>query len=217
MNAARPSPLQIGLTGGIASGKSTVAALFRELGVPVIDLDDVAREVVAPGSALLAELLQDFGPVARRAELELRLPDGALNRRALRTLVFSDPQLRRRLEALLHPAIRARTDELAAALHAPYLIIVHPLLVEHDARGRYDRVLLVDAGEHLQRSRLAGRDGSDAAEVAAMLAAQTSRAARQAVADDVLVNDGSPEELRGAVATLHARYLALAGPARGSP
>ncbi|MFT3906032.1 MAG: dephospho-CoA kinase [Steroidobacteraceae bacterium] len=205
------TPLLVGLTGGIASGKSTVAALFHARGVPVIDLDEVARAVVAPGTALLAQVLAQFRAEAQRAELTLELPEGGLNRRALRALVFSDPAARARLEALLHPAIRLRTDAQLAMLSAvAYAIVVNPLLVEHDARDRYDRVLLVDAGVHLQRQRLAMRDGSDAGEIEAMLAAQTSRAARLAVADDVIVNDADPQALEQRVAQLHAHYLALA-------
>jgi len=196
-------PFIIGLTGGIASGKSTVAALFAARGVTVIDLDQVARDVVAPGTALLARVLERFGP-------DLRLPDGSLDRRALRRRVFADADERRALEALLHPAIRRRTEELVAACHDSYLIIVNPLLVESGDRNRYERVLLVDCDEAQQRARLQLRDGSNPAEAAAVLAAQATRAARQSAADDIIVNDGDREALRHRVADLHQRYLGLA-------
>lgn len=196
-------PFIIGLTGGIASGKSTVAALFAALGVTVIDLDQVARDVVAPDTALLARVVERFGA-------DLRLPDGSLDRRALRRRVFADTNERRALEALLHPAIRRRTDELVAACRDPYLIIVNPLLVESGDRHRYDRVLLVDCDEAQQRARLQLRDGSNPAEVAAILSAQTTRATRQSAADDIIVNDGDREALQARVTALHQRYLGLA-------
>jgi dephospho-CoA kinase len=202
MNGKRP--WRVGLTGGIASGKSTVAALFAELGVPVIDLDEVAREVVAPGTALLARVLERFGPGVRAA-------DGSLNRRALREIVFRDHAARRDLEALLHPAILARTEERLAAAGGPYQIVVIPLLAEGGGAARYDRVLLVDCDEALQRSRLARRDGADPALIEAALAAQATRAARRAIASDVILNEDSPEALRARVRTLHGQYLRLAG------
>jgi dephospho-CoA kinase len=200
---APPRRWVLGLTGGIASGKSTVAGQFARLGVPVIDLDQVARDVVAPGTPLLEELFSRFGQ-------DLRRPDGQLDRRALRTRVFADGELRRQLEALLHPAIQARTAELLAAAPGPYQIVVNPLLAESGARTRYDRVLVVDCDPARQRARLAARDGSDATQVEAMIAAQASRAERLAVADDVLANDADRPELASRVAALHRRYLGLA-------
>ena len=198
---------RVGLTGGIASGKSTVAALFASLGVPVIDLDEVAREVVAPGSALLAQVLKQFGPAVRAT-------DGGLNRRALREIVFADPAQRHELEALMHPAIRERAAQRSTQAGGPYQIIVDPLIAETSSAARYDRVLLVDCDEALQRSRLAQRDGSTQPQVAAALAAQASRAARRAVAADVLENSGDPGVLKQQVQALHERYLALAGASR---
>jgi dephospho-CoA kinase len=206
MNAATTSTAGrwvLGLTGGIASGKSTVGALLAELGATVIDLDTVAREVVAPGSALLAEVYRCFGAGLRQA-------DGSLDRRALRRLAFADPGVRRELEALLHPAIARRTAELVAQASGDYLVILNPLLAESAARERYNRVLVVDCPLELQRQRLTDRDQSDPQEVAAILAAQASRAQRLAIADDVLVNDGSRAELQAQVRQLHARYLGLA-------
>jgi dephospho-CoA kinase len=193
----------LGLTGGVASGKSTVAAQFARLGVPVIDLDQVAREVVAPGSALLEEVFRRFGQ-------DLRQPDGQLDRRALRARVFADAAQRRQLEALLHPAIRARTAELLAAAPGPYQIVVIPLLAESAERDRYDRVLVVDCDPAIQRARLASRDGIGAAQVEAMIAAQATRTQRLALADDVLVNDGGLDSLVARVGALHRQYLGLA-------
>ena len=198
---------RVGLTGGIASGKSTVAALFASLGVPVIDLDEIAREVVAPGTALLAQVLDHFGPGVRAA-------DGGLNRRALRDIVFTDSARRRELEALMHPAMRARAAQRSAQVGGPYQIIVDPLIAETRSAGRYDRVLLIDCDEALQRTRLAQRDGSTESQVAAALGAQASRAARRALAADVLENGGDVAVLKQQVQALHERYLALAGAAR---
>jgi dephospho-CoA kinase len=193
----------LGLTGGIASGKSSVAAQFARLSVPVIDLDQVSRDVVTPGSPLLEELFLRLGQ-------DLRQPDGALDRRALRARVFADAGQRRQLEALLHPAILARTEALLAAAPGPYQIVVNPLLVESNARGRYDRVLLVDCAPALQRARLAARDGADESQVEAMIAAQATREQRLAVADDVLLNDAELASLPAQVESLHRRYLGLA-------
>ena len=192
--------MRVALTGGIATGKSSVAALFAQLGVPVIDMDQIAREVVAPGSALLAQVLERFGPTVRSA-------DGSLDRRALREQVFRDAGARAALEALLHPSIRARAAELEAAARGPYSITVIPLLAETERASDYDRVLLVDCDERLQRERLAQRDGSSAAQIDAALASQALRAARRALANEVIVNDGAPAALAPRVAALHAQYL----------
>ena len=202
--------MRVALTGGIASGKSTVAALFAALGVPVIDMDELAREVVAPGSALLAQVIARFGP-------GVRARDGSLDRRALRGLVFRDARARADLEALLHPAILARVAQLAAAAGGPYQIIVVPLLAETGAAGQYDRVLLVDCDEARQRARLAQRDGSTPELVDAALAAQATRAARLAVADDVIENDGEPAALGPKVRELHRQYLQLAAARASAP
>jgi dephospho-CoA kinase len=201
MTPARP--WRVALTGGIASGKSTVAALFAGLGVPVIDLDQIAREVVAPGSELLAKVLARFGPAVRSA-------DGTLDRAALRELVFRDPVARRELEALLHPAIRARAAERSARAGGPYQIIVIPLLAESGSAAEYDRVLVVDCPEELQRQRLAQRDRAGSTLVAAALAAQATRAERLKLATDVIRNDATLEALRPRVQELHAQFLQLA-------
>jgi dephospho-CoA kinase len=191
------------LTGGVASGKTTVSLLFGALGVPVIDADQVARDVVAPGTRLLAQVFENFGT-------QLRRPDGSLDRSALRRLVFTDLRTRRQLEDLLHPAIRVRTELLAAKAGGQYQIHVIPLLVETHAGSQYDRVLLVDCPENLQLARLLARDGCDKQQAQAMLSSQASRAARLAAADDVIVNDGAALDLTPKVAALHQHYLALA-------
>lgn len=207
MTTAKDPSLQahwvLGLTGGIASGKSTVAALFARLGVPIIDLDQVARDVVAPGTPLLQEIFQRFGS-------DLRQADGQLDRRALRARMFSDAGLRRQLEELLHPAVRARTEQWLAAAPGPYQIVVNPLLVEKNAGDRYDRVLVVDCDPAQQRARLAARDGASDSQIAAILATQAARAERLAAADDVLVNDADLAALEARVGKLHAMYLGLA-------
>ena len=191
--------LRVGLTGGIASGKTTVSRLFARLGVPIIDTDVIARDVVAPGTALLQQVEQDLGPGLIGA-------DGSLQRRPLRERVFADPDARQRLEALLHPAIRAEVARQSAQAAGPYHILVIPLLVEAQGRIPVDRVLVVDCPEQLQIQRLRARDGGSAGQAQAMLGAQTSRAARLAAADDVIVNDGDPGRLEAAVAALHQKY-----------
>ena len=196
-------PLQIGLTGGIASGKSTVSGLFGALGVPVIDTDRIARDVVAPGTPLLARVVAQFGPGVLN-------PDGSMNRRALRQRVFADPAERARLEALMHPAIMAELQRRAATAGGPYVILAIPLLVEHGLRTQVDRVLLVDCDPQLQLRRVQVRDGVTLEQARAVLAAQATRAARLAVADDVIVNDGDLDGLRRQVESLHTRYGTLA-------
>lgn len=201
MNAQRPAVRRIGLTGGIASGKSTVAGMFAELGVPVIDTDLVAREVVAPGSPALAEIVAAFGG-------EVLTPDGRLDRAALRARVFADPADRHRLESILHPRIRQRTLEIAARTGGPYQLIVVPLLLESGFTELVDQVVVVDCPEADQRQRLQARDQARPPEAERMMAAQTSREARLAAADAVIDNSGSIAATREQVAALHARYLA---------
>ena len=197
-------PLRIGLTGGIASGKSTVTQRFAELGVPVIDADVASRNVVEPGKPGLAQVVQRFGGGILDA-------DGRLDRRALRNLIFEDSSLRQALDAILHPLIRAEMEREAAQATAPYVVIAIPLLVEGGSAGkRVDRVLVVDADETLQIQRLQARDGSSEEQARAILSSQATRAARLSHADDVLLNAGSVAELRQAVDRLHEQYLQLA-------
>ena len=197
----------VGLTGGVASGKSEVTRRFQALGVEVVDADVAAREVVEPGQPALARIAERFGA-------GMLLADGRLDRRQLRERVFADAQARRDLEAITHPAIRARVKAQAQAAPGPYAVVAVPLLAEA-GRAAYPwmaRVLVVDAPESLQHDRLMRRDGVDEALAARMIAAQASRTVRLAIADDVILNDGDPAHLDTAVAALHARYLAAAHP-----
>jgi dephospho-CoA kinase len=196
--------LRIGLTGGIASGKSTVEQRLTELGVPVINADDSARAVVARGQPGLAAVFGRFGSGVLKHE-------GDLDRPALRRLIFQSPEKRRDLEAILHPLIRDHMEEQARAATGPYLVLSIPLLVEGgNARNRVDRILVVDADESDQIQRLMTRDSVSDVEARAILAAQATRADRLKAADDVIVNSGSVTELRQAVDELHQRYLDLA-------
>ena len=196
-------PFRVALTGGIASGKTTVADLFAALGVPVIDTDVIAREVVEPGQPALAEVVETFGA-------EVLSSDGRLDRRRLRERIFADPDAKRRLEAILHPAIRAEMERQSRATDGPYQVLVIPLLTEGKRRDHVDRVLLVDVPEELQIQRLMTRDGVSHEQAQASLNAQATRAERLAMADDILRNTGRPGHLRDAVAGLHAKYLRLA-------
>lgn len=200
-------PYRVGLTGGIASGKSTAAKFFGALGVPILDSDQVARDVVEPGQPPLERLIERFGP-------KILTADGHLDRPALREIVFSDPKARADLEALTHPAIGAAMEARSAAAGGPYQILVIPLLVEKNLAAHVDRVLVVDCGEELQIRRLRDRDGSTPEQVQAILKAQAPRTARLKAADDVIHNDSDMSAVREQVATLHARYLELAGQPR---
>lgn len=201
---------RVGLTGGIASGKSAVASFFATLGVPVIDTDEIARAVVTPGEPLLARIVERFGP-------EVLSAGGALDRRRLRDIVFADAGARADLERLLHPAIRAEMERRSAVAGGPYQVIAIPLLVETNARGNLDRVLVVDCSEELQLRRLQARDGATRAQAEAILAAQATRERRLAAADDVISNEGELSALRDQVERLHARYLELAAAGRAAP
>lgn len=196
--------MRVALTGGIASGKSTVAGLFGALGVPIIDTDLIAREVVAPGTPGLAAVSARFG-------VQILDDAGQLDRGRLRALVFADAGARRDLEALLHPLIRARAGELARAAGGAYQLVVVPLLLETGTAGDYDRVLVVDCEPATQVARLVLRDGVPEAQARAILDAQAAREARLARADDVIVNSADLPALARQVETLHHRYLQLAG------
>ena len=196
----------IGLTGGIASGKSALEKAFAKQGVVVTDADLLAREVVAPGEPALAAVVERFGRDVLQA-------DGQLDRAALRGRVFGDPDQRRALEAILHPAIRARLEAICRAAPGPYAIATVPLLTEGGGRAAYPwlhRILVVDTPAAVQKARLMQRDGIDATLADQMMAAQASRAERLALADDIVVNDGDIHHLQHAADALHLRYLALA-------
>jgi dephospho-CoA kinase len=194
---------RVGLTGGIASGKSTAAKFFGALGVPILDSDQVAREVVEPGQPPLERLVERFGR-------GILTPDGHLDRPALRNIVFSDPRARADLENLTHPAICAALEARSAEAGGPYQILVIPLLVEKSLGAHVDRVLVVDCEEELQIRRLHARDGSTRAQAQAILNAQVSRNARLKAADDVIKNDADMSAVQNQVAALHARYLEFA-------
>jgi len=194
---------RVGLTGGIASGKSTAAKFFGALGVPILDSDQIARDVVEPGQPPLGQLVERFGP-------SILTPDGHLDRPALREIVFSDPRARADLEALTHPAIGAAMEARSAAAGGPYQILVIPLLVEKNLSAHVDRVLVVDCEEQLQLKRLRAREGSTLEQARAILNAQVPRAARLKAANDVIHNDTDMNAVREQVAALHARYLDLA-------
>ena len=194
--------LRVGLTGGIASGKTTVANVFSGLGAGVIDTDRLAREVVAPGEPGLGAVREAFGNCVISNS-------GKLDRRALRTLVFANPEDRRRLEAILHPLIRERTSEKLDQLDAPYALVVVPLLFETGFETLVDRVAVVDCPRDVQLERLRARDGIDKAEAETMLSAQTNRDTRLARADDVIDNSGDWERTRERVRELNAQYSVL--------
>lgn len=193
---------RVGLTGGIACGKSTVANLFAALGVSIVDTDLLAREVVAPGSPLLPQIAAHFG-VSGPGVL---LKDGNLDRARLRDLIFANPAERLWLEALTHPAIRELTDARCASATGNYVMVAIPLLVETQGAARFDRVLVVDCDPEIQLARLQARDGATREQAARMLAAQATREQRLAVADDVILNNGDIAALRSQVERLHRSY-----------
>ena len=193
----------VGLTGGIASGKSTVAEHFAALGVPVIDADAVSREVVAPGEPALQALVEAFGE-------SILAGDGTLDRSRLRKIAFSDEAHRRQLEAILHPAIGERMQQRIHEADTPYAIQMVPLLVETGGHQLVDRVLVVDAPETTQIERVTARDGVPTEQAEAILNAQANREHRLNHADDVILNDGDPQHLTKWVAGLHQAYLEMA-------
>lgn len=201
----------IGVTGGIASGKSTVAKAFERLGIPWVDADDAAREVVEPGEPALTAITERYGRQVLQA-------DGRLDRRALRAIVFADEAERRWLESVTHPRIRerliARLTQLASG-EAPYVLLVSPLLFESGQSRLVDRTLVIDVPEALQIARTASRDDVDEAQARAIVAAQMPRAERLSRADDVLDNQGDEVALATRVAELDRHYRRLAGLPRG--
>ena len=197
-------PLVIALTGGIGSGKSTVAAMLGELGAAIIDTDEIAHRLTAPGQPGARAIGERFGAGYLRA-------DGALDRDRMRQLVFSDPAAKKKLEAILHPMIRGEVNAAVRAAHAPYIVIVVPLLIETGAyRELAQRILVVDCSEQQQMARVIQRNGFTPEAAQAIMASQVSRAERLGHAHDVVRNETGLTALRAEVAALHGRYLELA-------
>jgi len=189
-------PLKVGLTGGIASGKTTVSNLFKELGVQVIDADVIAHQLVEPGQPALELIIQTFGS-------QIIDINGHLNRAKLRQQVFADSNQRRRLEAILHPRIRKTMLEIVATLRDPYCLLSIPLLAPAQHIDMVDRVLVVDCPPQLQRQRLIARNGFPSQEIDQIFAAQINRQTRLAIANDVIYNDSDLDNLREQVLALH--------------
>jgi dephospho-CoA kinase len=195
--------LHIGLTGGIGCGKTTVAHLFAAHGATIVDTDLIAHAMTLPGGAAMPAIGAEFGDAYLTA-------DGALDRAAMRALVFSDPDAKLRLEAILHPLIRAAAEAEAACAQGAYVIFVVPLLIESgNWRGRVARVLAIDCSEATQIARVMDRNGLQESQVKAIMAAQVSREKRLAAADDVIVNDDGLAALAPQVTALHQTYLAI--------
>lgn len=193
----------VGLTGGIGCGKTTVADMFAELGATLVDTDLIAHALTAAHGAAMPALLAEFGPGFATA-------DGALDRAAMRSLVFSDSSARHRLEAILHPRIRDAALAAAAIATGPYVIFVVPLLIESGTwRARVNRVLAIDCPEQVQIARVMARNALSEDQVRAIMATQITRAERLAAADDVVTNDAGIDELRPQIALLHEKYLAF--------
>lgn len=196
----------VGLTGGIASGKSALADRLRARGAFLADADLIARAIVMPGQPALAEIAVRFGNA-------MLLADGSLDRAALRRRIFNDPGERRALEAITHPRIRAALHDACMAAEAPYAVAAIPLLTEGGGRAVYpwlDRIVVVDVPVELQRTRLLARDGIDAVLADGMIAAQATRAQRLAIADDIIANNGTLEDLDRAANALDRLYRGLA-------
>ncbi len=195
--------LTIGLTGGIGSGKTTVANCFAELGIELVDADLAAREVVKPGSPALAEIAARFGE-------EILLADGSLDRAGLRAIVFADQEQRLWLEALLHPLINALLGQQLAACQSDYCLLVSPLLLETSQKELVDRIVVIDVSEQTQLARTMARDGSDEQTIRGIIAAQIDRQSRLQAADDIIDNEKPVSALKQQVQALHEHYLQLA-------
>ncbi len=193
----------VGLTGGIGCGKTTVANMFAALGASLVDTDEIAHALSAPGGAAMPALIDEFGPAFATS-------DGALDRVRMRELVFSEPAAKQRLEAILHPRIRDAALAAAAIATGSYVIFVVPLLIESGTwRARVRRVLAIDCPEEVQVARVMARNGLTEEQVRAIMATQVTRAERLAAADDVIANDGEISTLQPQIARLHAQYLAF--------
>lgn len=201
--ARADQPFTVALTGGIASGKTLVSDEFKNLGVPIIDTDVIARQIVEPGQPALEEIKKTFGA-------ETLDENGRLRRKNLRELIFKDPGARKKLGSILHPKIREEVSKAIAEVNNHYCILVIPLLAESGDYPDIDRVLVVDVDPETQISRLMARDKSTRQQAEQALASQATREQRLNIADDVLENSGSPEEARSAVSKLHKKYTGLA-------
>jgi len=194
--------LKIGLTGGIGSGKTTVANYFEKLGVPVIDADEISRRIVKRGLPAYQAIVQAFGEAVLTV-------DGELDRAGMRHTIFSDPEAKAKLESILHPMIREEIKRNIDSLKADYCIIAIPLLIETGQLSLVDRILVVDVDPQTQITRVQERDGDSSIQIAAIIKSQASREDRHAVADDILCNDGNIEQLKENVDKLHLQYLDL--------
>ena len=204
------SPWVIGLTGGIGSGKTTVAECFKARGIAVIDVDTIAHQITAAGGEAIPLIVQSFGAQVIAA-------DGSLDRQKMRDIVFEDPQQRQRLEAMLHPMIRAISDRQVATASSAYVVLAIPLLIESgNPRERVKRIVVVDCPESLQIERVMKRSGLSESRVRSMMQAQASRAQRLAVADAVIVNDAGLEAVDAQVEALHLRFMSEAQAAFGA-
>ena len=198
--------LTIGLTGGIGSGKSTVAKLFAELDIPHCDADDIARELTQANSEVLAEISEKFGNSILTESQEL-------DRKRLRRIIFSDPEKRALLESILHPRIAERIHTWIAQQNAPYILVSIPLLAESRNDYKLDRVLVIEVDRKIQRLRAAQRDNSTEIDIDAIIDSQASTKDRRAIADDIINNNGDLGALRQQVLQLHEQYLKASGPA----
>jgi len=200
----RPRVFTVALTGGIASGKTAVSNVFAKLGVPVIDADQIARELVQPGMPALTAIIRHFGT-------DFQDQEGRLNRRKMRSTIFTDPAAKTELERILHPLIADEVTRRIAALDTKYCVVVIPLYAESPAYDWVDRVLVVEVGSETQIARVMQRDQISRELAEAILASQATRSDRLALADDIITNEGTLEHLAGRVHELHERYLTLAG------
>ena len=196
-------PLRVGLTGGIGSGKSTVKKYFAELGVPTIDADEVSHQIAKPGQAAFKDIVELFG-------VEILDSSGNLRRQHIRTLVFNDPSLKKKLEAIIHPLVRKEIRAFINKVNYLYCIICIPLLLETNARADVDRILVIDAPEKLQVLRASRRDKTDEKHIKSIINAQIDPGERLRAADDIIVNDSDFENLKFQVGRLHDKYIELA-------
>lgn len=194
--------LKIGLTGGIASGKSTICELFSQLNIPIIDADIIARELVEPGKDAYIEIVRQFG----NGILE---KDQTLNRKKLRKLIFSDPSAKKKLEAILHPQIRLQLEEQSAQQSAAYCILAIPLLIESKMTDLVDHIIVVDTPDNQQIKRLCQRDKISKTDAITIIQSQSSREKRHSIADDIINNNDSIDSLRISINSLHKKYCAI--------